>query len=506
MPDPPPVSTEAPAAPDAAAPALYGRTQRGGQHDRRAAGAVRFRTLLLIGLAALALIAIVVMSSDDAQRELELRGAELAGDVAARVVAANSEGRHSVDFIRIPIEVREIADGVFQARGVGNTQLVTTREGHVVYDTGLATQAAKQVRLLKEAVPDAPITHVILSHSHADHVGGARFWLEEGTELVAHQEFPEEQRYLTELEDYFWFRNRTLFPFMPESPPSSGPFAYGGLEPTILVDQPDVYAFEQGGVRFEVLPTPGAEGADNLCLWLPERGILFSGDFFGPNFPQFPNVFTMRGEKIRKPIEYIASLERIIALEPVMIVPSHQDPVEGKEQIRADLIRMRDAVQYVHDAVVAGMNAGKTVHQLMAEIALPPELALSQIHGRVSWAVKSIWEYYATWFHFDRTTELYPVPVSAVQPELAELAGVDALAARAAAHVEAGRPLEALHLVEVSLAGDPDHRPSLETRKAALERLLERAMASFQNSYERDWLEYRIRVTDEALAGGDGAP
>ena len=36
----------------------------------------------------------------------------------------------------------------------------------------------------------------------------------------------------------------------------------------------------------------------------------------------------------------------------------------------------------------------------MASIELPPELALTQEHGRVSWAVKSIWEYYMTWFHF----------------------------------------------------------------------------------------------------------
>ena len=203
----------------------------------------------------------------------------------------------------------------------------------VVYDTGLATQAAKQHRLLLEAVPDAPITHVILSHSHQDHVGGTQFWVEDGTEIVAHQEYPEEQRYLKELEDYFWNRNRTLFPFMPESPPKSGMFAYGSVVPTVLVDQPDVLRFEQGGIRFEVIPAPGAEGADNLVLWLPDQKVLFSGDFFGPNFPQFPNIFTMRGEKIRKPIEYIQSLEKIIALEPEMVVPSHQDPVRG---IRSD--------------------------------------------------------------------------------------------------------------------------------------------------------------------------
>jgi alkyl sulfatase BDS1-like metallo-beta-lactamase superfamily hydrolase len=289
---------------------------------------------------------------------------------------------------------------------------------------------------------------------------------------------------------------------MPEEPPNIAFLQYGGIEPTILVGNEEPFRFDLGGVRFEILGTPGAEGADNLVLWLPDEKILFSGDFFGPNFPQFPNVFTMRGEKVRKPIEYIHSLDRIIALGPEMIVPSHNDPVSGREKIRADLIRMRDAVQYVHDATIAGMNAGKSVQQLMAEIALPPELELSQVHGRVSWAVKSIWEYYATWFHFDTTTELYPVPASAVYPELVELAGLDALVERARRHVAAGEPVRALHLLDIALGAGSADRGALEARRAALQLLLDEAESGLRNSYEIDWLRYRIRDSEERLAAG----
>lgn len=442
-------------------------------------------------------------SSDEARRGAELRAAEVAGDLATRVVAARAGedgGGHSSEFIKIPIEVRKLGDAIYQARGVGNTHVIATSEGHVVFDTGLATQAAKQRRLLGEALPEGPITHVILSHSHQDHAGGAPFWISDGTEVIAHAEYDEEQRYLKELEDYLWFRNRTLFTWMPESPPKTGMFAYGGTHPTRVVDQPNTLEFEQGGIQFVVLPTPGAEGADNLCLWLPEEKVLFSGDFFGPNFPQFPNIFTMRGEKMRKPVEYIASLNQIIELEPEMVVPSHQDPIVGKEEILVSLIKMRDATKYVHDATIAGMNAGKSVHQLMEEIVLPPELELTQIHGKVSWAVKSIWEYYATWFHFDSTTELYSVPRSSVEPEIAALAGVDALAEKANEHIAQGNHLHAIHLLEVALAGDPGHRPSLLARKEALSNLLDQAKSTFNNSYELEWLNYRIRITDEALA------
>jgi alkyl sulfatase BDS1-like metallo-beta-lactamase superfamily hydrolase len=464
----------------------------------------RGRSPLTLAFGALIALAVIAgaffLFSQDARRAVERRAAEAVGEAATARLAGSEVTERAADLINVPIEVRRIADSIYQARGVGNTHLIWTEEGKLVFDTGLALQAAKQHRLLQEAAPEGPVTHVILSHSHPDHSGGTRFWLEDGVEVVTHREFPEEQRYLKKLEPYLWFRNRTLFPFMPEKPPDIGFLAYGGIEPTRLVRNGEPYRFEQGGVRFEVIATPGAEGSDNLVLWLPEQKILLSGDFFGPLFPQFPNVFTMRGEKIRKPIEYVDSLNRILELEPEMIVPSHNEPIEGRERILADLIRMRDAVRYVHDATVAGMNAGKTVHELMAEITLPPELELSQVHGRVSWAVKSIWEYYATWFHFDTTTELYPVPASAVYGELAELAGEDALVERARRRIAAAEPLHALHLIAIALGADAQNRAALEARREALLLLLEEAESYLRNSYEIDWLRYRIRDTDERLA------
>ncbi|MBK6509248.1 MAG: MBL fold metallo-hydrolase, partial [Haliea sp.] len=46
----------------------------------------------------------------------------------------------------------------------------------------------------------------------------------------------------------------------------------------------------------------------------------------------------------------------------------------------------------------------------MRDIHLPDALALGEFHGKVSWAVRTIWEEYSGWFHFDSTTSLYGVP------------------------------------------------------------------------------------------------
>lgn len=451
----------------------------------------RFLMLLVAAVVAIAVYS-GLGGGGQLKQDAMIEAASLAGDVAAEMMdRAGSERANQLH--NVPIKIEKINDFIFQARGIGNTHVITTSAGHVMFDTGISIQAAKQLKMLREVLPDGDITHIIASHSHADHIGGVKFWAQPETEIIAHADFAEEQRYLTDLEPYFWNRNRLLFPFMPEEP-AGGMFAYGGVEPSITVADWEVYRFEQGGVIFEVYGTPAAEGADNIILWLPQHKILFSGDAFGPLFPQFPNVFTMRGEKVRKPQEYIQSLELMIELQPEVIVPSHFSPVVGLTNTVGGMQRMRDAVRYVHDEVVAGMNRGDSMHTLMRDIELPESLSLTQGHGKVSWAVKSIWEYYSTWFHFRSTTELYPVGVEEVYGDVVSITGADVLASRAADYVASGEPERALHLIEIALAGSDVNQLALEVRKDALSLLLERAQ-TLNNTYEVMWLEARLQDT-----------
>ena len=397
-------------------------------------------------------------------------------------------------------EATEIAPGIFQVLGTGNTHVVVTDDGHVVLDTGLP-EDAKVARRLLAGVADGPASHIVVTHAHADHYGGADAWMGDETELIAHREFVESQEYLTLLAPYMMRRNKIFFPEdVPDLPDVVTSMAmrlfYPNVEPTVLFE--DRHAFEVGGREFVALHTPGAEGSDSVSIWMPEEKILFTGDFFGPLFPMWPNLNTLRGEKIRQALPYIRSLDAVLELEPEMVVPSHFPPIRGKEKIREAVQRMRDAVQYVHDETVAGMNSGKDIYQLMNEIRLPAHLDLSEGHGKVDWGVRAIWEGYTGWFGFESTTELYPVPRSSVYPELAKLAGgAGALAASARTELEAGRPVEALHLLDIAVGAEPGHRGALEVRRAALEELQRRSGG--ENHFEVYWLRDRIAATDEAL-------
>ncbi|NJO55057.1 MAG: hypothetical protein HC834_00450 [Rhodospirillales bacterium] len=91
----------------------------------------------------------------------------------------------------------------------------------------------------------------------------------------------------------------------------------------------------------------------------------------------------------------------MLALEPEIVVPSQCPAIVGKDNIKAQLTKMRDAIVYVHEAVLKGMNDGKDVHTLMEEIKLPPELDVGEGYGKISWSVRGMYESYVGWFSGD---------------------------------------------------------------------------------------------------------
>jgi alkyl sulfatase BDS1-like metallo-beta-lactamase superfamily hydrolase len=220
-------------------------------------------------------------------------------------------------------------------------------------------------------------------------------------------------------------------------------------------------------------------------VWLPDEKICLCGNAFGPIFGHIPNLVTMRGDRYRDALTAIASVERVRQLQPETLVTGHFGPITGAARIDAELARLRDALRYIHDQTVAGMNAGKDVRTLMRDIALPAECEVGQGYGKVDWDVRAVWENYSGWFHHRSTTELYPVAFDEVAADVVELAGADALVQRARDHLVAGRPLHAIHLAELVAA---DHGGARVVLKQAHENLL----GESTNFWERAWLAEQI--------------
>ncbi|HWN98351.1 MAG TPA: MBL fold metallo-hydrolase [Blastocatellia bacterium] len=392
---------------------------------------------------------------------------------------------------RVGDKVVKVNDNIRMVVGFGNTFMVTTPEGNVIIDTSIAAHARVHHKLLR-AESSAAIKYIILTHAHGDHTGGIPLWKEPGTQIIAHRNHIEFVHYQARLGGFFATRNAAQFggSLAGQARPAGN---YGArIEPTILFD--DKYEFTLGGVRFEIYPTPG-ETPDHLTVWIPQYKAAFTGDNY---YGSFPNIYTLRGTQPRWALDYVNSLNFVLNLKPEIVLPSHGSPINGNAEITTRLTRYRDAILYVHDETVKGMNAGKDVYTLMREIKLPAALEVGESYGKLSWSIRGIYEGYAGWFDLNPAT-MYETPPSAIYPDLVKLAGgADAVVKLAIERVNSGQAVEALRLVEVVLAGEPGNKPALEARLKALAILVSRC----KNTNERGWLDYSVRTTNAKLSEG----
>ena len=383
-------------------------------------------------------------------------------------------------------EAEPITEFVFMAKDISNAYLVTTPAGDVMVNTGFMDNVERTKGLLAPR-RTGPLRYIILTQAHPDHYGGVPAFREAETRIIAERRFVDTWRYFHELGPYIARRSAKLWAStMKRAANAPRP---PEVVPDIAVDRR--YELELGGRHFEVISTPGGESLDSLTVWMPKERIAFTGNLFGPVFLAVPNLVTVRGDKPRLVQRYLRSLDTVRRLGAQLLITGHGEPIRGAEVIRAALDKMHAAVSYINEAVIAGMNAGKDVHTLMREIKLPPQLAIGEGHGKVSWAVRSIWEEYSGWFHYDSTTSLYGVPRSSIAADLVELAGgAGALAARARQRLSEGRPLEALHLLDVALGAERTNAEALAVKREALEALLREAGGA--NLSEVMWLKSEI--------------
>lgn len=398
----------------------------------------------------------------------------------------------------------QMTDCIYLSHGVTNSYLITTAEGDVVISTGLAVEGIMHRRKFDQ-VSRAPVKAIILTQAHLDIIGGANAFRGPQSQVIAHRDSGACQEDDIRIKGFRERRNPRFFPNEmgalsdadKQAMAAGMASVYSKIEADVLVDE--VYKFSLGGVDFEVIALPGGETLDSLAVWLPQQRIVFTGNAMGPLFPHMPNLHTIRGDRPRPVLPYIATYQRILDLRPEILVTGHFMPIRGADFITEEITRLRDAVQFVHDETVRGMNEGRRLARLKREITLPPALQVGEDYGTVIWAVEAIWHGYAGWFHYRSTTELYGVPVHEMYEEIARLAGPAALGARAAELAQAGMSLEAIHLAEIALAAEPGQPAALAAYVAAHEALLEAAPP--RNRWYKYWLTGEIGQAKQRMAG-----
>jgi alkyl sulfatase BDS1-like metallo-beta-lactamase superfamily hydrolase len=385
-----------------------------------------------------------------------------------------------------------ITDFCYRSTGTTAAYSLLTDAGRVIVNTGMGYEAPHHKRVF-DAVRPGPTTHIITTQAHVDHVGGVALFREPGTVYVAQANNPAcqlDDKRIAALRTrtagtWFDVRGEAARRIARENP---------GVPMTQDVPVPDLMfdnrlSLTVGGLQLELIAAPG-ETIDSIIVWLPEHRIAMISNLLGPLFPHFPNINTLRGDRYRYPEPYLATVRRLRELQPELLVTGRGAPVQGAELIDACLARLHGAMDFVHTETLRGMNAGTDIWTLMREVQLPPHLRVGQGYGKVSWAVRTIWEIYVGWFKLQSTSEIYPDRRVDALAELVAMTGADAAADRARGCLARGDAVLAVHLAEGVLAASPGHAAARAVMVDAHQHLLDAGGST--NLWENGWLREQI--------------
>ncbi|MEM7120733.1 MAG: MBL fold metallo-hydrolase [Pseudomonadota bacterium] len=192
---------------------------------------------------------------------------------------------------------------------------VRGRDQDLLVDSGLGVVSLRQqIPLVTERSLSAVATHF-----HFDHIGG----MHEFESRLIHAE---EAKLLADPSADNVFAGDSIFSQLPPGPFRSTEYKVRSAPATRTVGDGDI--IDLGDRHFEVIHTPG-HSPGSISLWEESTGILFSGDtiYDGPLFD---------GDYVGQRSDYVASLERLIAL-PVSVVHGGHFASFGRQRFR-DLI------------------------------------------------------------------------------------------------------------------------------------------------------------------------
>ena len=128
--------------------------------------------------------------------------------VALWLCACMALSAHAAD--QKQTKVVKINDAIYMVPTSGNVYMVKTPDGNVLIDTATSELAAEARNLLL-AQNLGPVKYIILTHGHADHIGGIPLWKEPGIQIIAQRNYVEFVNYVTRLEGFFAPRNAAAF-------------------------------------------------------------------------------------------------------------------------------------------------------------------------------------------------------------------------------------------------------------------------------------------------------
>lgn len=164
-------------------------------------------------------------------------------------------------FLGEPVQLEQSANG-----HIANLGVVIGTDSVAVIDSGVSRKQGQELYAAIRQLTDLPISHVILTHMHPDHVLGTSVFKEAGAEIVGHAALP------TALE----YRAQTYLDNIAELYPPQEVIGTGIVLPERTVAERDIIDL---GDRELLLKAEGTAHTDNdLTVFDRKTETFFSGD------------------------------------------------------------------------------------------------------------------------------------------------------------------------------------------------------------------------------------
>ena len=208
---------------------------------------------------------------------------------------------------------------------ISNAAFVVTPAGVVVIDSlGSPALATRLVAEIRKITPQ-PITHVIVTHYHADHIYGLQTFKALGAHIIAHSAARE------------YLNSETARLRLEASRQELAPWVNAD---TRLVEADEWIEGDKeltvGGVRFQLKLVGPSHTPEDLVIYLPSEKVLFAGDI----------VFRSRIPYVGKADSrhWITALDTLLTFDAQIIVPGH-GPLSHEAQ--KDMKLTRDYLAYL---------------------------------------------------------------------------------------------------------------------------------------------------------------
>lgn len=183
------------------------------------------------------------------------------------------------------------------------------------------------------------------------------------------------------------------------------PFTPGYLPAAHIISGPCSHKI--AGLLVDFMPAP-ADANDSMTLWFPELGLCVNNLIW----PALFNIYAIRGEEYRDPRELLSGIGKIADLAPDHLICTHGPPLSGAPVMPA-IYDYRDAIAFIWDQTVRGINRGLRLSELTAQVQLPERFNQTyftqQLYGLVEHHVRQIHNGLFGWLDEDES-HLFPVP------------------------------------------------------------------------------------------------